>query len=318
MLLDAYGRAITYLRLSVIAECDLCCLYCQAKNRTIPKWQWSVEELELIGRAAAAMGIQHIRLTGGEPLLRADLPRLIERLLRIEGLADLSLTTNGQHLAAQASRLYAAGLRRLNVSLDSLRPDVFAQITGGGCLERTLEGLLKAHALGFAPLKINTVLLRGYNDQEILSLAALAQQKGWHIRFIELMPIGPAAALHSRLFISAEEALRPLRPYLGPALHSGPGPAHVWAYGKGSVGIVSTISAPPCAQCNRLRITATGFLRPCLSSAIEFDLRSIFQTPAPEQALQNIFREAAAYKPASGSHFRGIGMPGTAMCALGG
>ncbi len=318
MLVDAFGRGITYLRLSVTAECNLCCLYCQAKNLSVPDWHWSLEEIELIGRAAVAMGIRHIRLTGGEPLLRADLPELIERLLRIEGLADLSLTTNGQHLAAQAAALYAAGLRRLNISLDSLQPDVYALITGGGCLQRTLEGLQKAHALGFAPLKINTVLLRGYNDQEILSLAALAQQKGWHIRFIELMPIGPAAALHSRLFVSAEEALRPLWPHLGPAPPSGPGPARVWAYGKGSVGIVSTISEPPCAQCNRLRITATGYLRPCLSSALEFDLRSAFQTPAPEQALRHIFREAAACKPASGSHFGGAGMPDTAMCALGG
>lgn len=329
MLIDHCGRPITYLRVSVTASCDLRCVYCRPAMGTVPArlaqpvsgdcpQVWTLDRLETLGRAAVAEGITHLRLTGGEPLQRPDLPDIIARLTALPGLQDLGLTTNGQRLAERLPELVAAGLKRINISLDSLDPDTFARLTGGE-LRRTQEGLRAALQAGLSPVKVNTVLLRGYNDREVPAFAELARTDGVHVRFIELMPIGPAAHLAESLFYPAEEALRQLwRAGLGPEQEPGPGPARAWALGKGTVGVITAVSAPTCRACNRLRVTSGGYLRPCLTGTGQLDLRPALSAADPETALREALREAVAMKPERGSHLDGACVPELEMCQIGG
>ena len=321
MLSDLHGRQITYLRLAVTGRCGLRCLYCRppAGEPAAEAWSWTAAELETVVRAAVAEGLTKVRLTGGEPLERADLPEILRRLSHVSGVQDLGLTTNGQLLAERAADLAEAGLRRINISLDSLDPEVYRRITGGGSFERAWEGVTAALAAGLDPVKINTVLLRGHNDAEVRDFAALARDHGLHVRFIELMPIGPAAALAEALFYPAEEALAQLADAgLGPPEQAGSGPATTWRLGAGSVGVITPVTAPPCLACNRLRITATGRLRPCLTQADEVDLRPALFGPHPEAALREAFREAVRLKPPRGAHLDGCCVPTLAMCQVGG
>jgi GTP 3',8-cyclase len=322
MLTDPCGRPITYLRLSVTGSCGLDCVYCRPPvldEAPDDGWSWGVSDLETLVRAAVAEGITHVRLTGGEPLQRTDLADIVRRLSRVPGVQDLGLTTNGQALAARLGELAAAGLRRINISLDSLDPDVYRRVTGGGSFANAWEGVTAALAAGLHPVKLNMVLLRGYNDTEVAGFASLARDRGLHVRFIELMPIGPAAALAESLFYPADEALAQMADAgLGPPEHPGPGPATTWRLGAGSVGVITPVTAPPCAACNRLRVTAAGRLRPCLTHADDLDLRPALASPDPEAALRQALREAVARKPARGAHLDGDGVPALAMCQVGG
>ncbi len=375
MLIDRFGRQIDYLRISVTGRCDLHCIYCRppAEEKTQDEAcaeELTVEQIATVARVAGELGVRHVRLTGGEPLMRADLEVLVGKLSAIPEIDDLSMTTNGQLLAERVAGLASAGLQRVNISLDSLDAETYRSLTGGGSLERVWAGIEAAQRLPFSPLpvgegpgvraplsahrrsgfqpdttsahrgsgfqpdttsahrgsgfqpdtiKINVVLVRGHNDSEIVQFAELARQRALHVRFIELLPMGPAASQPSPLFYPAAEVLRQLQT---DRLHwedrPGPGPAQVWRLGRGTVGIISSLTNPPCPSCNRLRLTSEGKLRPCLTDSTEIDLRPALAASRPEAAIAEALREAVAVKPAQGAHLTGQWTGGPAMCRVGG
>lgn len=299
---DAQGRRIGYLRLSVTDRCNCRCAYCMPADG-VPMLRHedvcSFEELARITGACCELGVTKVRLTGGEPLVRRGLPSLVRMLRAVPGVRDLALTTNATLLAPVAEELAEAGLDRVNVSLDSLRPERYAAITRGGRLADALAGIEAARAAGLAPLKVNCVLMGGVNDDEVADIAALARDQPVDVRFIELMPIGEAARWPRARFLPAEavlEAVPELEPVasddVGPArdgvaeLFSAPG----WA---GRVGLIRPMSHRFCAGCTRIRVTADGRLKPCLHSADEVDLRRL-----SGEALRDAILAGIALKPA--------------------
>ena len=281
---DAQGRRIGYLRLSVTDRCNCRCAYCMPADG-VPMLRHedvcSFEELARITGACCELGVTKVRLTGGEPLVRRGLPSLVRMLREVPGVRELAMTTNATLLVPVAAELRAAGLDRLNVSLDSLRPERYAAITRGARLDDALAGLRAAGDAGFTGTKINCVLMGGVNDDEVADIAGLARDQPVDVRFIELMPIGPAARWPRARFLPAEavlEAVPELEPVasddVGPArdgvteLFSAPG----WA---GRVGLIRPMSHRFCAGCTRIRVTADGRLKPCLHSADEVSLRGL-------------------------------------------
>ncbi|WP_297056467.1 GTP 3',8-cyclase MoaA [Thermosulfurimonas sp.] len=301
MLLDSHGRRITYLRVSVTDRCNLRCLYCSRH-----RFQWlppeeilTYEEIARVVRVAVELGVERVRLTGGEPLLRRGLPGLIRMLADIEGLRDLSLTTNGVLLSDLASELKAAGLARVNVSLDTLDPEKFKRITGMDALARVLAGVEAALARGLTPVKINTVVVRGLNEEEVPEMARLTLSEPLHLRFIEFMPIGEGNEWEDR-FVGLEEVMERVREVgdLLPAEVEGGGPARIFRLpgARGTIGFIAAISRHFCAACNRLRLTPEGRLRLCLFSDREFDLRPYLRR---EEDLRQALAEAVRLKPVS-------------------
>lgn len=272
---DRYGRTIKYLRLSVTDLCNCRCVYCMGENG-VPRLPHSAilsfEEIEEIVRAAVSLGVTKVRLTGGEPLVRRGIDELVRRLRGIEGVEELAMTTNGARLAEYAARLKSAGLDRLNVSLDTLDPEKFRRITRIGELRDTLDGLDAARRAGFEHIKLNTVLMGGVNDDEIVEIAALAKDGAFDVRFIELMPIGECTDWDRRRFLPAERVLEYLPK--GERVPSD-GVAELWrpAGFRGTVGLIRPLSHRFCADCDRIRVTADGCLKPCLHSAREIPLR---------------------------------------------
>ena len=272
---DRYGRTIKYLRLSVTDLCNCRCVYCMGENG-VPRLPHSAilsfEEIEEIVRAAVSLGVTKVRLTGGEPLVRRGIDELVRRLRGIEGVEELAMTTNGARLAEYAARLKSAGLDRLNVSLDTLDPEKFRRITRIGELRDTLDGLDAARRAGFERIKLNTVLMGGVNDDEIAEIAALAKDGAFDVRFIELMPIGECTDWDRRRFLPAERVLEYLPK--GERVPSD-GVAELWrpAGFRGTVGLIRPLSHRFCADCDRIRVTADGCLKPCLHSAREIPLR---------------------------------------------
>jgi cyclic pyranopterin phosphate synthase len=299
MLVDGFGRAIDYLRVSVTDQCDLRCQYCRPQSLPIARPLPGVltnDEVAAVVRAAALLGVRKVRLTGGEPLLRRGIVQLVELLAEIPGISDLSLTTNGMRLSALAQGLAGAGLKRVNVSLDTLRADRFVQITGAPGLERVLQGIEAARAAGLQPIKVNTVVMRGVNDDEIGDFAALSVRNGWHVRFIEVMPIGQA---NDSLLVGAEE-IRGRLPGLTPDKGViGHGPARIYRLpgASGTVAIISPVTDHFCQGCNRLRLTADGKLRPCLLDDGEVDLRAALRSGAPADELARLIVQTVANKP---------------------
>jgi cyclic pyranopterin phosphate synthase len=299
--LDSFGRSINYLRISVTDRCNLRCIYCMPPEG-VPQMSHcdilSYEEIRTVVRAAADLGITKIRLTGGEPLIRADLPKLVGMLSQIEGIEELSLTTNGTILKKHALELKQAGLSRINISLDTLKADKFRYITHFGELKDVLEGINAAEEAGFHPVKINTVVMRGINDDEVLDFARMTCEDGWHIRFIELMPFKGVAE-----FVPSNE-LRQHINLLG-KLESctsltGNGPATYYrlAGAKGTIGFISPLTEPAfCSRCNRMRLTPDGKLRPCLLGEDEIDLKSPLRNNIPMDKLKHLILQAVASKP---------------------
>jgi len=314
---DTYGRPIEYLRVSVTDRCNLRCVYCMPEEGVPPLHHEEVlryEEIVRIVRVAVELGFVHVRLTGGEPLVRKGIVDLVRELARIPGLDDLSMTTNGTLLARYAEPLARAGLRRVNISLDTLRPDRFRRITRWGRLEDVLEGRQAALAAGLRPVKINTVVVRGLNDDEVVDLARLTLQPDWHIRFIEVMPLGeganwsgdgvvPSVEIHRRI----EAALGPLTAVRGEA---GAGPARYYRLpgAKGTLGFISPITEHFCRACNRLRLTSDGRLLPCLLSDVAIDLRTPLREGADDETLREVFRRAIVAKP-RGHHLAEDALP---------
>ncbi len=288
---DRYGRTIDYLRLSVTDRCGLRCRYCMPEAAEGAGDVLTLGELAEIAAAAVDCGVRKIRLTGGEPLLRRDLLELCRRLRALDGLEELCLTTNGLRLAALAAPLRSAGVDRLNVSLDTLRPDRYAAMTRGGRLEAVLEGLAAAEAAGFRNLKLNAVLIGGFNDDEIEALAGLTAEHPWEVRFIELMPMGPCAGWDRSRFLSCQAALDRL-PGMEPLEDRGVARRYRLPGAAGTVGLISPLSHDFCAQCRRLRVTADGRLKGCLHSDAEVSLRGL-----RGEALRAAIRAGAAEKP---------------------
>lgn len=281
-MIDQFGRRVEYLRISVTDKCNLRCTYCMP----LEGMPWlrrrellTYEEIHRLVRILAEVGLKRVRLTGGEPLVRCDLPDLVRMLASVEGIEDLSLSTNAVLLDEFADELKEAGVQRLNISLDSLQADRVDEIVRRpGAFGRIMAGFDAAERAGFEPIKVNVVLIRGVNDDEIEDFARITLERPWHVRFIELMPTGSNLEMSAKQFFPCDEALKRLRavdelePVAGPW---GNGPATYYQYpgAAGTVGVITPMSHNYCERCNRLRLTADGQLRPCLFGDIQTNLR---------------------------------------------
>jgi cyclic pyranopterin phosphate synthase len=284
-LVDGFGRVHTDLRVSVTDRCNLRCTYCMPVDAVFkPREELlTYEEIARVVRVAAGLGVRSLRLTGGEPLLRADLDELVRQLVAVPGIDDVALTTNGLLLAEQAERLRRAGLHRLNVSLDALRDDVFESIARRRGLDRVLAGLAAARAAGFTAIRINAVSIRGLTEGEIVPLAEFCRREGFHLRFIEFMPLDADEGWSGGRVLCGAEVREILERHLGPLVPVAAGdrgqPAvdFEWADGAGRVGFIDPVSAPFCDRCDRLRLTADGQFRNCLFSTTEWDVRAVLR-----------------------------------------
>ncbi len=326
---DAFNRPINYLRISVTDRCNLRCVYCMPPSGVAACGHADVltyEEIELVVRAAATLGLSKVRLTGGEPLVRAGFVELVRKVAAVPGIDDVALTTNGVLLAAKARELAAAGLRRVNVSLDTLRPERFARLTRADALPRVLEGIAAAQAVGLAPVKINTVVVRGLNDDEVVDIARTTIERDWHVRFIELMPLGDSAEWAGQGYVptaeirAAVETLGPLEPAGRAAPAAGAGPARYFRLpgARGTVGFISPVSDHFCFHCNRLRLTADGRLRPCLLREEEIDLRAALRAGAGIAELAERIAQAVRLKPEGHRLAEGSAPVGRTMSQIGG
>ena len=294
MLRDTYNRGLNDLRISVTDRCNLRCSYCmplEAYDWIEPREVLRYEEILRLVKLFIDAGVEKIRLTGGEPLLRKDLERLIEKLCALEGLKDLCLTTNGALLAERAAALKAAGLGRINVSLDTLDAEKFTRITRRGGLGRVLEGLYAARDCGFSAVKINTVVERGVNDDEILDLVEFSRKNRFPIRFIEYMDVGNSNDWNSDKVVTKEEILEtihvryPLRE-AERNNHSAPSVDFEFSDGGGQIGVVASVTEPFCSACTRARLTADGKLVTCLFSEKGFDLKALLRTGAGDEEIR--------------------------------
>lgn len=305
LLADQFNRPVTYLRISVTDKCNLRCVYCMPERGLpwLPKAEiLSYEEIAALVRAAASVGVRSVRLSGGEPLVRKDLPRLVEELAAIEGIDDIALSTNGLLLEEQIDALVRAGLRRVNVSLDTLSEGRFFEIARRPGLDRVLAGIDAAIARGLAPVKINCVVMRGINDGEIAAFAQWTKERAVYVRFIELMPVHENLGVQKDAYVSSDEILEhvravgDLRSVTGPG---GNGPARYFAFdgAPGAVGVISPLSHDYCERCNRVRLTAGGKLRLCLFGDHEIDLRTPLRAGASDAEIADLFRSAMLIKP---------------------
>jgi GTP 3',8-cyclase len=302
-LIDPFGRRIEYVRLSVTDRCDLRCFYCLPKGfrdfQEPDNWL-SFDEIERVIGAFGAVGVRRVRLTGGEPLTRHRLPELAARLAALPGIEDLSLSTNATRLDKHAMALKAAGVTRINVSLDSLRPERFKSITGGH-LDKVLAGLMAAKAAGFAPIKINMVALRGVNDDEFEDMVDFCIEHGFTLRFIETMPMGSTGRDAADNYVDLQDVKRRLgeRYELIPGVMPGGGPArYVRVAGSDlRIGFITPISQHFCATCNRVRLSAEGTLYLCLGQDDKVELRPLLRTGISDTELQQAIAQAISIKP---------------------
>ena len=302
MLFDRFERLISYLRVSVTDRCNFRCVYCMPESgvEIAPREELlSFEEIARVAKVGAQLGLRKIRLTGGEPTVRRDLPRLCSMLSAIEGIEELAMTTNAVLLGELARPLKNAGMTRLNISIDTLDREKAAQIARRDEWKRVKDGIEAAHEEGFA-LKFNAVVMRGWNDDELGDLAAFAHSFGAPMRFIEWMPMGATRFDERNTTVSWREMLELLKPRfdLQPECGNGRDPAKMWVCARSGarVGFISSMSDHFCATCNRMRLTAQGGLRPCLHQDAETDVRSLLRGGASDEELVLAFREAAGLK----------------------
>jgi GTP 3',8-cyclase len=300
---DPFGRTIDYLRISVTEACNFRCVYCAPNGYAAPQISpLTVDEIERVTRAAVALGVTKIRLTGGEPLLRRDIVEIVRAVASVEGVRDLALTTNGFLLARRARELANAGLNRVNISLDTLRRERFAEITGIDAFDEVWAGIHAAEDAGLAPVKINVVALRGINDDEFADFARLTLAHPWHVRFIELMPVGAndaARDFFQRYFISADELIARLPELAQSDAPRGNGPARTYRLpgAETTIGFITPASEHFCNACNRIRVTAQGAVCACLFGNREMDLRQVLCENVNESALQELLAHAIGSKP---------------------
>jgi len=300
---DGFGRRIEYLRISVTDKCNLRCVYCMPEEG-LP---WlkrddllSFEEIETIVREMARLGLRRLRITGGEPLVRRDLPVLVRKLSRIEGVDDIALSTNAVLLGEVAEELRDAGVNRVNVSLDSLVPERIDAISRrAGSADRIFAGLEAAERAGFAPIKVNCVVMRGRNDDEVEAFARISRERPWHIRFIEVMPTGENLGVSADEYVSADEMIERIRRIGDLETVAGPkgnGPARYYSFpdAPGTIGVITPMSHNYCDRCNRMRLTADGQLRPCLFGHLQTNLRDPLRRGEP---MEPLIRETLRIKP---------------------
>ena len=302
-LLDNYHRQIDYMRISLTDRCNLCCVYCSERDipHLIHEDILRYEEIEKIVRAAARLGVKSLRLTGGEPLIKAGITDLIKMLDDIEGIDDISLTTNATLLAGCAEELKQAGLRRVNISLDTFKPEKFRQISGADKLKDVFEGIEAAKQAGLTPVKINTVVMRGINDDELLDFARKTMEEGWHIRYIEKMPLVASDSGNDNM-VSVDEMMATIRQNLGELepcpSKSGNGPAKYYRLtgAAGTLGFIAPVTDCFCDTCNRFRLTADGGLRPCLLEDDEIDIKGPLRAGASIEEMEELMQQAAILK----------------------
>lgn len=306
---DRFGRKIEYLRLSVTDDCNLKCLYCmpETKDKKVCRsHSLSPDEIVRIVSVLAKLGIKKVRVTGGEPLVRPDTGDIIKGIAAIDGIEDISLTTNGIRLAAMAYTLKASGLSRVNISLDSLKPEVFSRITGGGNITAVLDGIKEAVASGLRPVKINTVLIKGLNDSEVDNFIRLAKDNPVDVRFIELMPVGKFGESNMERIIpnSAIISAHPELRHIEDACTGQPARYYEIEGYMGRIGFISPMSHKFCSSCNRIRLTCTGKLRPCLGDNGEVDLLPIIEN-GPDM-LEETLKKAIFEKPEGHNFSKGF------------
>jgi cyclic pyranopterin phosphate synthase len=311
---DSFNREIDYLRISVIDRCNLRCVYCMPLNgiRFLPKAELLTPgEIEAVVQAAVKVGFRKFRLTGGEPTLRLDLLEIVERIARVPGVVELALTTNAILMREMAGPLKAAGLSRVNVHLDSLNPDTVERQMRGGTFAQIWQGIEACEVAELAPIKINAVITAGYNEADVVELARLTLARDWHVRFIELMPLGggECAALSAKRYVSNIETRRRIETALGPlfelegASSSDEARNFGLAGGRGVIGFISPVSEPYCGTCNRMRLTADGKFHLCLLNDDELDVRSALRSARGDglDEVARILLRAVELKP-TGHH----------------
>lgn len=304
-LIDSFGRIHTNLRISVTDRCNIRCFYCMPEEgvKFVPRDEiLSFEEIERFARIAIGLGIDKVRVTGGEPLVRRDLPVLIRRLAEIPGIRDLALTTNGVQLAELAEPLYAAGLRRLNVHLDTLDRRRFRQISRRDELDKVLEGIAVAKRLGFGPIKLNAVAVKNLVEPDIVPLARFGRDHGFEVRFIEFMPLDAQQLWDRGKVLTAGDIIATLSREIAPLVPipdadpRAPALEYQFADGIGRVGFIASVSRPFCLNCNRLRLTADGKLRYCLFAIEEDDVKQMLRGGAPDAEIAALIRRNVAAK----------------------
>lgn len=294
LLKDSYGRAIRDLRISITDRCNFRCFYCMPQEAM--EWKpkpeiLTYEEIIRLAEVFVSLGINKLRVTGGEPMLRRDLESLIERLARIEGVEDLAMTTNAHFLRGRAKALKDAGLDRITISLDSLTPDRFALLTGRNELPQVLDGIDAAIEAGLSPVKINSVMMRGINDDQAVDFASFARERGVHVRFIEFMPLDNGKVWRREMVVPGEElrkridAVYPLERVKSENLSE---TARRWRFADGSpgeLGFINPVTQPFCGHCSRIRLTADGMIRTCLFSAVERNIKRLLRDGASRDEL---------------------------------
>ena len=302
---DSFGRRINYLRISLTDRCNFRCVYCMPEHGAhfAPRDELLRDDelLRVVG-AAAAVGFEKIRLTGGEPTIRRNLVDLVAGIARTPGIREISMTTNALRLKDQAEALKAAGLKRVNISIDSLNADKFRSMTRGGDLQRVWAGIEAAERVGFTPLKLNAVIVRGLNDDEICDLARLTVDRPWQFRFIEMMPLAGVGELADTSVVATAEIIQRLEAEFGPLEFVGwfgSDPARTYRIkgGQGTIGFISSITEPFCSTCNRMRLTADGKLHLCLLRDNELDLRGALRSGASDEEIEVLIRQAVFLKP---------------------
>jgi GTP 3',8-cyclase len=305
MALDRFGRQIHYLRISLTDHCNLRCVYCMPEDMTfrpLPEMMQD-NEILLLTRLFADLGFDKIRLTGGEPTVRAHVVDIVRGIASTPGIRDVTMTTNGVLLSKLAGPLAGAGLKRVNISIDTLNPSKFKRLTRWGDIEDVWEGILAAEQAGLKPVKLNAVVVRGYNEEDVVDLARLTIDRGWQVRFIEMMPFGGTTDLQTGQMVSAEETQGRIKQALGPleAANGGEldGEARVFHIpgAQGDIGFISSVSAPFCASCTRARLTADGILRMCLLREFEIDLLTPLRGGASFEELRRMVLDTVWQKP---------------------
>jgi len=297
---------LNYLRISITDRCNLRCCYCQPNGlrKKLPHAEiLSYEEILRIVRIGVGLGIRKVRVTGGEPLVRKGAGGFLREMTSLEGLSDVSLTTNGVLLTEHLDTIRAAGIRRINISLDTLKREKYKEITGRDAFDRVWSAILAAEGKGFDPIKLNAVALRGINEDELIDLAGLTFQRPYHVRFIEYMPMGPGGICPGPALLTPDikQRIAGLGELIPVSSQADDGPAERYRFrgARGEVGFISALSRHFCRTCNRLRLTASGQLRVCLLSDRQFDLKGPMRSGASDRQLAEVFMTAVASKPSS-------------------
>ena len=324
---DSYGREINYLRISITDRCNLRCVYCMPLEGMtfVPGPELlAPEEIEKVARAAADAGFRKIRLTGGEPTLRQDVVEIVERLSSIPDIRELVMTTNGLRLPWSAEPLARAGLRRVNIHIDSLDETRLTRVMRLNSLSKVWAGIEAAERAELVPIKLNVVVTRGYNDHDVVELARLTLERDWHVRFIELMPLGGPAEIAFDHYVPTRESMDRIQQALGPLfpINHGDivGEARLYrlAGAKGNLGFISPVSDPYCDSCNRMRLTADGRIRLCLLSEKELNFRDTLRNGGSHEELVELFQRAIQAKPVGHQLEEGIHPENRTMSQIGG